>query len=72
MLQRVEDPSVAACSEHHNLRTTLGFYGDNGKGNGNYRDYRDYIEFFRDYEALLQGASPLKGCHARPSGWALR
>ena len=35
-------------------------------------DYRDYIELFRDYEALLQGASPLKGCHARPSGWALR
>ena len=21
----------------------LGLYGDNGKDNGNYRDYRDYI-----------------------------
>ena len=25
------------------IGTTLGLYRDNGKENGNYRDYRDYI-----------------------------
>ena len=28
------------------FRVILGLYGDNGKENGNYRDYRGYIGFF--------------------------
>ena len=28
---------------------------DNGKENGNYKDYRDYIEFYWDYIGVILG-----------------
>ena len=32
-----------------------GLYRDNGKENGNYRDYRGYIGIIRDYFGVISG-----------------
>ena len=33
----------------------LGLYGDNGKENGNYRDYRGYLGILRVYIGVIWG-----------------
>ena len=37
------------------VRVTLGLYGDNGREDGNYRDYRGYIGITRVYIGVIPG-----------------
>ena len=37
----------------------LGLYRDNGKENGNYRNYRDYIRIYWGYIGIMEKPTPV-------------